>query len=233
MGSAEIGRIFGIPIVLDASFILLAALYGFHNFTSGNAVSISYGLVLVAGVALSILLHELGHALAARYWRVPTAYIELNGIGGLCHFARPMPADRIANIAMLLAGPFANLILWQAFSNAGSAMLNSGGEDFSGANRTAFLLLQLGGVNSMLFFFNLLPSHPLDGGRALVQIASKFIGYDQAMRVVAYFGLLVAVWLVLLALGGQYFAGFIAFVLLQTNLEVLQTHGGPRWRRWN
>ena len=62
-------------------------------------------MVLVAGVALSILLHELGHALAARYWRVPTAYIELNGIGGLCHFARQYAADRIANIVMLLAGP--------------------------------------------------------------------------------------------------------------------------------
>jgi Zn-dependent protease len=237
MGKLEIGQIFGIPIVLDATFILLAVLYGFHNFTSGNAASISYGVVLVAGVALSIVLHELGHALAARFWRVPTAYIELNGIGGLCHFARPMPQDRIANIVMLLAGPLANLILWQIFSNVGTWMLSSGGggdgDDFTGTSRTAFLLLHLGSVNSMLFFFNLLPSHPLDGGRALVQIVSKAIGYDRAMRLIAYLGMLVAGWLGLLAFGGQFFAAFIAIVLLQNNLEVLQTHGGPRWRRWN
>ncbi|MEQ1650985.1 MAG: site-2 protease family protein [Hyphomicrobium sp.] len=233
MGQTEIGKIFGIPIILDASFILLAVLFGFHHFTSANAASISYGVVLVAGVGLSILLHELGHALAARYWRVPTAYIELNGLGGLCHFARPMPQNRIANIVMLLAGPLANLILWQLFSKTGTWMLNSGGESFDGASRTAFLLMQLGSVNAMLFFFNLLPSHPLDGGRTLVQIISKSIGYDRAMRFVAYLGLLIAAWLFLLAFSGQFFAALVGFVLLQTNLEVLRTHGGPRWQRWN
>ncbi|MEQ1670036.1 MAG: site-2 protease family protein [Hyphomicrobium sp.] len=233
MGSAQVGRIFGIPIVLDGTFILLALLYGFHNFTSGSTASISYGVVLVAGVALSILLHELGHALAARYWAVPTAYIELNGLGGLCHFARAMPQNRVANIVMLLAGPAANFILWQVFSNAGRWMFQQPGDTFAGATRTAHLLLQLGSVNFMLFVFNLLPSHPLDGGRTLVQILSKFTGYDRAMRAVAYLGLLVAVWLGLLAFSGQIFAALMAFVLLQTNLEVLQSHQGPRWTRWN
>ena len=233
MGKAEIGKIFGIPIVLDASFILLAVLYGYSHFTSSSITGISYGIVLVTGVALSILLHQLGHALAARYWRVPTALIELNGLGGFCYFARPMPQNRIANIVMLLAGPLANLILWQGFSYAGTAMLNSDGGDLSGVDRTGFLLLQLGSVNQMLFFFNLLPSHPLDGGRTLVQISSKFIGYDRAMRFVAYLGLLVAVWLGFLAFSGAIFAALIAFVLFQANVEVLQTHGGPRWQRWN
>ena len=230
MGSAQVGRIFGIPIVLDVTFILLVVLYGMHHFTSGNLAGISYGVVLVAGVAFSILLHELGHALAARIWRVPTAYIELNGLGGLCHFARSMPIDRVANIVMLLAGPAANLLLWQVFSNAGDWMLQSSSGQ---PDRTAFLLKQLGQVNFLLFVFNLMPAHPLDGGRTLVQIFSKFIGYDRAMRVVGYLGLLVALWLVFLALGGQMFAAIIAFVLFQANIEVLQTHGGPRWTRWN
>lgn len=230
MGSVQISRIFGIPIILDTSFILLVVLYGMHHFTSGNAASISYGVVLVAGVAFSILLHELGHALAARYWRVPTSYIELNGLGGLCHFARAMPPDRIANIVMLLAGPAANLFLWQVFSNAGDLMLQSSSGQ---PDRMAFLLKHLGQVNLLLFVFNLMPAHPLDGGRTLVQIVSKVTGYDRAMRIVAYLGLLVATWLVLLAFGGQFFAGLIAIVLFQANVEVLQTHGGPRWKRWN
>jgi Zn-dependent protease len=233
MGKAEIGKIFGIPIILDASFILLAVLYGYSHFTSSSITGISYGIVLVAGVALSILLHELGHALAAQYWRVPTALIELNGLGGFCHFARPMPQSRIANIGMLLAGPFANLILWQGFSYAGTAMLNSESGDLSGIDRTGFLLSQLGRVNEMLFFFNLLPSHPLDGGRVLVQIISKFAGYDRAMRFIAYSGMLVALWLLFLVFAGQIFALLIAFVLFQSNLEVLQRFCGPRWQRWN
>ncbi len=233
MGKAEIGKIFGVPIVLDATFILLVVLYGFHYFTSANLTSISYGVVLVAGVALSILLHELGHSFAARYWNVPTAYIELNGLGGLCHFARAMPMSRIANIVMLLAGPAANLVLWFLFDALGKVLIEQSDGGIPGNGRTASLLFHLASVNSMLFFFNLLPAHPLDGGRTLVQIVSKAIGYDRAMRVVAYMGLLIAVWLCFLALGGQSFALLIAFVLFQANMEILQTHGGPRWKRWN
>lgn len=233
LGKYEVGRIAGIPILLDASFILLIGLYGFSHFTSGNLTSVSYGVVLVAGVAMSILLHELGHAFAARYYRVPTSYIELNGLGGLCHYARPLPPSRIVNIVTLMAGPAANLILWQVFSNLGTWMLNSSGDSIGGSDRTAFLLMQLGRVNFMLFVFNLLPGHPLDGGRALVQIISKAVGYDRAMRVVAYFGLLISVWLCFLGIGGNTFAFLVAFVLFQDNLVVLQTHGGPRWKRWN
>jgi stage IV sporulation protein FB len=141
-----------------------------------------------------------------------------------------MPTDRIANIVMLLAGPLANLLLWLVFSTASDWMRQVGD---GRPDRMTFLLTQLGRVNFLLFVFNLMPAHPLDGGRTLVQIASKFIGYDSAMRVVAYLGLLVAVWLVLLAFGGQIFAALVAFVLFQANIDVLQRHGGPRWKRWN
>ena len=233
MGKVEIGKIFGIPIVLDATFILLVVLYGFNNFTSGNLTSISYGIVLVTGVALSILLHELGHAMAARYYGVPTSHIELNGLGGLCYYARPLPQNRIVNIVTLMAGPAANLLLWLVCSNLGSWMLDQTGDSVSGADRTAYLLMQLGRVNFMLFIFNLMPAHPLDGGQALVQVFSLGTGYDRAMRIIAYLGLLVAVWLCFLGIGGNSFAFLIAFVLFQDNMNVLQTHGGPRWRRWN
>lgn len=233
MGQVEIGRIFGIPIVLDGSFILLALLFGMHHFTSGSTTGLSYGVVLVAGVALSILLHELGHALAARAFRVPTAYIELNGLGGLCHFARAMPPDRMKNIVMLLAGPLVNLILWKVFTYSGTALLTQrvGG---AGIDRTAYLLFNLGSINYMLLIFNLMPAHPLDGGRALAHLASAVIGYDRAMRLVAFLGMLVTAWLVWIGFTGWYFAFVIAFVLFQANMQVLQVHGGgPRWKRWD
>jgi Zn-dependent protease len=96
------------------------------------------------------------------------------------------------------------------------------------------LLLQLGRLNMLLLVFNLMPAHPLDGGRALAHLVSAFIGYDRAMRLVAYLGMLVAVWLVWLGFSGSYFAFLIAFVLFQANMQVLRVHGGgPRWRRWN
>lgn len=234
MGQVQIGRLFGVPIVLDGSFILLALLFGFSYFTAGSMTSLSYGIVLVTGVALSILLHELGHALAARYYGVPTAFIELNGLGGLCHFARALPPSRWKNIVVLLAGPFANLILWQVFTQSSSLLWNQATSNPVGIGRTAVLLGQLGSINLMLLVFNLMPAHPLDGGRALAHLSSAFLGYDRAMRFVAYLGLLVALWLAFLGFSGSYFAFLIAFVLAQANLQALQVHGsGPRWTRWN
>ena len=50
------------------------------------------GLWLVAGLAGSIILHEMGHAWAGRYYGVRTSHIELNGMGGLCIYAGTMPA---------------------------------------------------------------------------------------------------------------------------------------------
>lgn len=233
MNQAEIGRLFGIPIVLDFTFILLALLYGFSQFTSGDITAISYGVVLIAGVAFSILLHELGHALAARMYGVPTAYIELNGLGGLCHFARALPASRIANIVVLMAGPAANLVLWKVFGLASVAVISSADQDAPGTLRSAILLSQLAQINFLLLIFNLLPSHPLDGGRALAQLISVVTGYDRAMRIVAYLGMAIVLWVGSLALSGQIFALLIAMVLLQANLSVLGTHSGPRWKRWN
>lgn len=92
---AEVGRIAGILIVLDASFILLFVLFGMHYFTSGSSQAISSGPLLVTGLALSILLHELEHAFAGRLYGIGTTHIQLNGPGGLCSYDRHMPIAAI------------------------------------------------------------------------------------------------------------------------------------------
>lgn len=51
MGKAEIGKIFGIPIVLDFTFVLLAVLFGFNHFRIATFESITYGVALVTGVS--------------------------------------------------------------------------------------------------------------------------------------------------------------------------------------
>lgn len=231
MGKAEVGKIFGIPIVIDATFLLLVVLYGFANFTSGSTASISYGVVLVTGVALSILLHELGHAAAARYYGVGTSAIELNGLGGLCYFERSLPASRLSNIVVLLAGPAANLFLWQAFSYAAVAAIDTSVDGPFGMNRTAALFMQLAQINQLLLVFNLLPAHPLDGGRALAQLLSAVIDYGLAMRVIACLGLVLAVFLGFAAIKGGLFVALIAVVLFQENLAVWQAYKRNNWRR--
>jgi stage IV sporulation protein FB len=232
---AEVGKIFGIPVVLDVTFILIAVMYGQGYLTSGDLSTVSHGLLLFAGVAGSILLHELGHAAAGSYYRVPTAHIELHGFGGLCQFARHLPPDRIANIVVSLAGPAVNLGLWLACCGI-YQLLADAPESLgviTGIDRFAHLTWHIGYINYWLMILNLMPSHPLDGGSAAAHILSRFIGYDRAMRFIGYKGLAVTAWLVFEGLPSSSFMLVIAFGLLQSNMMTISTHSGPRWSRWN
>lgn len=229
----DLGRLFGIPIVLDFGLILLALFFGHSYFTAGSLSAMSYGLLLFLGVVLSILLHELGHAFAGAYYGVRTSHIELHGLGGLCHFARPLPPDRIPNIVVLLAGPLVTAILWLVFKGLSHLAyeLPANAGFVTGVNRLGGLMWHLSMINFYLLIFNLLPAHPLDGGRALAHIFSKWVGYDRSMRFIAYTGTLVTAWLVWIGIQGQYFMLLVALFLFQANLSVMDTHGGPRWRR--
>jgi Zn-dependent protease len=224
MGRVEIMRINGIPIYLDFFFILLIGLWSYPQWSSGSTTGLSAAFVLCLGVFASILLHELGHAWAGRWYGVDTRAIELNGLGGLCYFARSLPAGVMPATVVSLAGPFANLILWQLFDLAADWARGSGG------GLLARVLSQLGYVNFLLLVFNLLPAFPLDGGKVLEAWLSPFVGNSWAVRVVAVLGILVGVWLILRFLPSPYtvlLGGLIAF----NNWQMLQQVGTGFGRR--
>ena len=125
MGRMEIFRVGGIPIVLDFLFVLLAGLWSWPYWSGGSATAMSAGFVLMLGLFVSILLHELGHAWAGRFYGVGTREIELNGLGGLCFFERSLPTGVLPRTVIGLAGPFANLVLWQLFDVAADASRDS------------------------------------------------------------------------------------------------------------
>jgi len=85
----EIGRIAGIPIYLDMMFVLVLLVLTYPYFIGGSAQAMSAGFVIIVGLLLSILLHELGHAFAGRLFRAHVSHIELTGLGGIAHFEAP------------------------------------------------------------------------------------------------------------------------------------------------
>ena len=87
----ELGRIAGITIHLDMMFVLVLLFFTYPYFTSGNTQLMSAGFIIVVGLLLSILLHELGHALAGHLLGAPVSHIDLTGLGGVAHFARSLP----------------------------------------------------------------------------------------------------------------------------------------------
>lgn len=218
----ELGRIAGIPIYLDMMFVLVVVVFGYRYFISGDVQIISLGLVIVAGVLLSILLHELGHALAGSVFGVKTREIELTGLGGLARFATALPRSVLARTTIYLAGPAMNLVLWlglQMLAVQATAL---------GAPMLVRALATLAILNFYLMAFNLLPAYPLDGGHTLDAWLGHVIGHVWSTRVVAALGLAVCAGLVYFAFPSDIWLLLLAFVLFQANWSAFDGVSGRR-----
>ncbi|MEZ0320957.1 MAG: site-2 protease family protein [Thermus sp.] len=163
-------RLFGIPLYLDFSFLIVLPLLAF---LIGSNLSLYLelfgllqnpdllespwpfilGLLAALGLFLSVLLHELGHALAARRFGVETRRITLWLLGGVAQMER-IPKEPAKELTIALAGPAVSLVLALFFH-----LVQSPG------GALGFLTHYLALVNLMLALFNLLPALPLDGGR--------------------------------------------------------------------
>jgi len=220
----EIGRVAGIPIYLDMMFVLVLLVLTYPYFTGGTTQAVSAGFIIVVGLLLSILLHELGHAFAGRLFRARVAHIELTGLGGLAHFERSLPRSVFARSTIYLAGPAVNLGLWYAL---GALAVQS---YRVGAPLLAEPLGILAGWNFVLLVFNLLPAYPLDGGHTLDAWLGRLLGPVWSVRIVAGLGLLCAAGIAALALQSvAIFMFLVAVFLAMWNWQKLQSVGG--WQR--
>jgi len=176
----RVGRIAGIDIRVDFSlaiiFSLIAFSLGMGLFPSWHpdwGPFITWITAVAAAVSffVSILIHELSHALVGRAKGIPVNAITLFVFGGVAQLEREPDSWR-AELWMAIAGPIASLVLGLLFLVlgglfAGPVVLEEGERAFAALNPIATLLLWLGPVNIILAVFNLVPGFPLDGGRVL------------------------------------------------------------------
>lgn len=221
----ELGRIAGVPIYLDMLLVLILIIFSHRYFTSGDTQLMSAGILIIVGILASILLHEVGHMLAARIWKVGTDEIEIGGLGGVARFSSSLPRSVLAQTVIFLAGPFANLLLWQGFGALTTEAWAIG------KPMLGLALATLAGINFWLMVFNLLPSYPLDGGRALDAWLHPVLGPVWSVRIVAGLGLVVTALVVWMALPTNFWLLIVAFVLFQTNWAALDSVGGLSGRR--
>lgn len=158
---------FSLPIL----FFALAWLLGFNYFprmfySSTPHMYAVVGLISAAGVVLSILLHEFGHAFAAKSCHLEVARIHLYALGGMAELKhRPVKASHEAWIA--ISGPFFSLLV-AAFCWISLQL------DFSPVSNLVFRFLAM--TNVLLALFNLFPIYPLDGGRLMRSLIWHFSG---------------------------------------------------------
>jgi Zn-dependent protease/CBS domain-containing protein len=162
-------RLLGIPIGVDASWLVILALVtwslagNFHEVLPEQQPWIYWvmGLVTALVFFLCIVLHELGHAVVARATGMPIRGITLFLFGGVAELGgEPHSAGR--EFAMAIAGPIVSAILAVVFWLVASA-----GEAAGWATAIVLCLLYIAGINFTVLLFNLVPAFPLDGGRVL------------------------------------------------------------------
>ena len=225
-GKFELCRIAGLPVVIDVSFIFLILLWGQHYFINANTQRMSMGVVIIIGLAASILVHEFAHAVVGSYFGVRPSHVELNGLGGLCYWASPMRQQAWPRIAISLAGPASNLLLYFLFEGLAETSLASENPQFWNVVNT------LSTVNRFMCLFNLLPAFPLDGSKALEAFLGLFLNGLNSTRVVACLGLVLSAFVAFAATRYGIFFLLVAFMLAQTNWQVLQSARMP-WQRWD
>jgi Zn-dependent protease/CBS domain-containing protein len=200
--SWKLGTLAGIPVYVHATFTLLLGWVGLVNWLSGRTLSAAVeGIVFVAAIFGCVVLHELGHALAARRYGILTRDITLLPIGGVARLER-MPDKPMQEFWVALAGPAVNVVI-----AAGLFLwlkVTSGFEPLSALSvAEGSFIERLMVVNVFLVAFNMIPAFPMDGGRVLRSLLATRLQYARATQIAAMFG--------------QGFAFIFGFVGLFTN----------------
>lgn len=125
---------------------------------------------------LSILGHELGHALLARKHHIHVDGINLWILGGVAKLNRHAPTPK-AEFEIAIAGPLASLVIGLVFSTAALVA-----RSFDVVGPPPAVLAWLGVVNALLAVSNLIPAAPLDGGRVLTAALWKRNGDAETAR---------------------------------------------------
>lgn len=212
--SWKIARIAGIDVHLHATFLLLPALYAlgaYQSTGSPRAALAAVGAILL--VFAIVVLHEFGHALAARRYGIPTADITLLPIGGVARL-QSMPKEPKQELVIALAGPAVNAALAVLFA-AALALTDGATVDAMTAPADARffsrgLLVQLQTWNLSILLFNLIPAFPLDGGRVLRALLAMRLPYPAATVAAARVGRAIAV-----------FGGLAGWLILRNPMLVL------------
>ena len=185
--SIKLGRILGIDVHVHVTFLLLLGFVGVAHGLAGRSLeSALTGVLFLAGLFLCVLLHEYGHALAARRYGIGTLDITLLPIGGVARLAR-MPEKPAQELVVALAGPLVNVII-AAGLLAGLALAGNGDPNGWLVPGRASVVGQLLAANVFLALFNLVPAFPMDGGRVLRSLMAMRMDYTRATRIAARIG---------------------------------------------
>jgi Zn-dependent protease/predicted transcriptional regulator len=190
--SWRIGRIAGIDVYMHFTFLILVAWFALSHYSANqDPMEALRGVAFILALFGIVVLHELGHALAARRYGIRTRDITLLPIGGVARLER-IPEDPKQELVVAIAGPLVNVVLAVViyFVMAVDVRL----AELTSATRVGgSFLMQMFLVNVMLVIFNMLPAFPMDGGRVLRALLAMRMDYVRATQIAAAVGQAMAI----------------------------------------
>ena len=212
-GSFRIGTIYGIPVLLHWSFLLIIPFFAWiigsqilltvelieqtFNIAINKTLIISgytpyiLGTIVALGLFLGVFIHEMAHSVLAKGKGIKINSITLLIFGGISSMEEQTPDPRV-ELPMALVGPLTSLavgIICIGIMYLGDAVI----QNLPAAGVFVFIFGYLGLLNVFLFAFNLLPAFPMDGGRVLRAWLARGMPLNRATRIAADVGKVFAV----------------------------------------
>jgi len=188
-----------------------------HGWTEGLA-----GALFILALFACVVLHEFGHALAAKKYGIPTRDITLYPIGGVASLDK-MPDKPAQELAVALAGPAVNVViagvLYFFLASSGKLIPISEIDHMEGGD----FWFNLMAANVILAAFNLIPAFPMDGGRVLRASLAFYMDKLRATKIAAGIGQFLAIVFVFLGFFTNFWLVFIGlFIYLGAGAEAMQ-----------
>lgn len=226
--SLQLGKVKGIPIVVHWSFSIFIAFILYISWQNRFSTAETFWLISFVLLLFGfVILHELGHATAARRYGISTRDIIISPIGGIARL-EGLPSNPIKELIVAIAGPAVNLALALLFF----LIVIPFSRDFipttdridliaSPLDYFRYLLL----INLSLVIFNMVPAFPMDGGRVLrALLATKF----SKIKATYYASMVAKVFALLFLVIGVYYSHIVlamigGFVLFMSGSEYANT----------
>jgi len=222
-GSLFLFQAFRIPVFVHWSWGLLLAFFIMLDPLASGAFVSTLALI---GLFAIVVLHEYGHALAAKSVGGQADRIVLMPLGGIAYIQPPpRPWPFLWSVA---AGPLVNVLLLPVFAVLVAVLgatpqfveaTNAAGQTVTQLDTSAMSVVQLltfylASINLALLVFNLLPIFPLDGGQIVQGVLWLFMGRASSLKVSATVGLIASLSLgMLMVLTGFQFGNWLLFFI--------------------
>jgi len=185
---------------VHVTFFLLLLGFGYFFYSQGGWLAAVQGIIYILLLFVCVLLHEFGHAIAAKAYGIRTPDITLLPIGGLARLER-MPDKPYQELVVALAGPAVNIVIacgLLVVIVARGDLVRISQLDAATVNVDMIILLFV--VNLILVVFNMVPAFPMDGGRVFRALLAMRMNYARATQIAATTGQGMAILFVLLGI---------------------------------